>query len=103
MGSPSSHAHEVVLFSSHPLTPDIDAALNSLPPSIAAQVRVTFRDYEALLHTAEVDRQAVLGFVDTLGCRLDDIPNDGEAARRVAIHVTTRALEDAMMTGRRQE
>ena len=57
------------------------------------EVENTFHDYEALLRTATRDREALLGFVDALGVRLDDIPSDPDAARVVAGNTVRRILQ----------
>lgn len=72
------------MYSSHALTPDIERALERLSPSIADEIRAVYRDYDSLLTGANVDREAVLGFVDALGRRFDELPNDPEFARKTA-------------------
>lgn len=88
------------MFSSHPLTAAIEAALEQLPFSVRHEVRATFRDYAALLQVAERDRQAVLGFVDNLDSRLDDLPEDPSAAYAVAKNIATRVKRDSEREGR---
>lgn len=87
------------MFSEHRLTPDLQRAILQLPPDAQQEVLATFRDYANLLKIAGRDREALLGFVDNLQMRLDDIPMDYEAAREKTSHVAKRAIEDAYKDG----
>lgn len=80
------------MFTDHPLTPEIERDLASLPS--AEEIRRTFRDYAALLKSAERDRQALIGFVDNLDARLDEIPQDPDAARERAAFIARRSRGD---------
>lgn len=83
------------MFPDHPLTPDIEHAVNGLPFEVGRRIRAVFADYANLMKHAERDRQAVLGFVDTLGGRLDDLPADPEYARVKAIVIAKIAMKGA--------
>lgn len=87
------------MFSEHRLTPDLQRAILQLPPDAQQEIFATFRDYADLLKIAGRDREALLGFVDNLQMRLDDIPMDGEAARVKTASVAKRAIEDAYKDG----
>lgn len=87
------------MFSEHRLTPDLQRAILQLPPEAQKEVLDTFRDYAWLMKSAERDRQAVLGFVDTLQARLDDLPADPEAAKERATWIAKRAIEVAYRDG----
>ena len=87
------------MYREHRIDPDLEAALKLMPPALAYQVRSTYADYASLLKTAASDREAVLGFVDTLGYRLDDLPQDPEAARVVATNMAKHALETSEREG----
>jgi len=78
------------MFTDRLLTPDIEAGLRTLRPDVAEDIRRTYRDYAALLRVAGRDRQALLGFIDNLSLRLDDLPADPDAAREVAIKAVER-------------
>lgn len=60
------------MFTDHPLTPEIERDIAGTPSAEA--IRRVFRDYATLLQSAERDRQALIGFVDNLDARLDEIP-----------------------------
>lgn len=83
------------MYPSHRISPDLEVALRTMSPSVAAQVRETYADYTSLLKTAERDRQVVLGFIDTLGMRLDELVADPDISREKAIFVAKRSLRMA--------
>lgn len=82
------------MFRDHPLTPNIKGALATLPFDVALEIERTFRDYERMAHMATRDREAVLGFLDGLSRRLDDLPADPGEARERACQWAQNALED---------
>jgi hypothetical protein len=88
------------MFVSHPFTTSLGVQMAGLPEPVRREIEDTFRDYAALLKVAERDRQAVLGFVDNLDARLDDLPSDPDAARAVAACIAQRVRQDAEREGR---
>lgn len=80
------------MFLSHRFTPDLEAALVGVHWATLDQIKRVFADYESLLRAADRDREVVLGFVDALGFRLDDLPADSKAARARAGHMANTAL-----------
>ena len=80
------------MFPAPPLPPALERALAARPS--AAALRRPFRDYAALLKSAERDRQALIGFVDNLDARLDEIPQDPDAARERAAFIARRSRGD---------
>lgn len=84
------------MYRSRPMSPEVQKLLNVLPPDVAEELRGVYEDYASLLQEAERDRQAVLGFVDNLGARLDELPADPQAARERASAIVARAKDDAV-------
>lgn len=80
------------MFTDHPLTPEIERDVAGTPSAEA--IRRVFRDYATLLKSAERDRQALIGFVDNLDARLDEIPQDPDAARERAAFIARRSRGD---------
>jgi hypothetical protein len=80
------------MYPTHRLTPDLEAALVGVHWATIDRIKRVFADYESLLKTAERDREVVLGFVDALGFRFDDLPADPKAARARAGHMANTAL-----------
>jgi hypothetical protein len=72
------------MFQSRPLPPQVLTALGHLPADEALAILNVFDDYARLLKAANRDREAVLGFVDGLNRRLDELHADPEVAREQA-------------------
>lgn len=81
------------MFFPHPIPAALDDLLHTLPDEVSAEVRGVYTDYETLLKSASRDREALLGFLDVLGFRLDDLPVDPTAARQRAKNLAASALD----------
>ena len=75
------------------------ADLSGLTIQHQSQIRTLLADYNLLLKIAERDRQALLGVLDLINVRLDDLPPDPDLARA---HVVSR-LEQAHVVSRLEQ
>jgi hypothetical protein len=82
-----------------PFTPNLEQRLSGAHWATVDEVKRTYDAYAALLQEAERDREALLGFVDALGFRLDELPADPAAAREQAANMARSALAAARDEG----
>jgi len=61
------------------------------------------KDYRRLLAAAEKDRQILLGVLDTIGVRLDELVPDPEVAKARVLHYMNLWKEDRADSSRWQE
>jgi hypothetical protein len=86
------------MYMDRPVTPEILEALDGLDSKVESTILDLFNAYEALLRTAERDREALLGILDVIGVRLDQVHPDPNmppgAARAVVMKAFQQYVDD---------
>lgn len=81
------------MFASHTPSADLRAFLQGAPADVRIEVLRVYNAYADLLTVASRDREALLGFIDTVGIRLDDLPAHPMYANVKAIAATHRKMQ----------
>lgn len=82
------------MFLEHPYTAEIDEVIREIDPHVRREIEATFRAYAELLKVANRDREVVLGVIDRVGVRLDEVHPHPDMPAEAAVARVMQAFDN---------